>query len=327
MPSVLICQPMLRGRAGRFRDILIEAGLDPVDAEGGNALTADELRRALPRVEAMIVGVERLTADVLDHAPRLRVAARTGVGHDGIDLAAARERGVVVTITPGVNHESVAEHVFALLLALTRDLERNSRVLHAGGWERREGVPIRGRTLGMYGSGRIARAVAVRARAFGMRVAAHDLAPPNEFDVRHEIARVTPEQLLAVSDVVSLHVPLTDATRGLVDAGFLAAMKPGAYLINTARGGLVVDADLRAALDSGRLAGAGVDVFQQEPPGPSCPLLGAPNLILTPHVGGVDALAIEEMAETAARCIVDLYQGRWPARCVVDGSLREGWSW
>jgi phosphoglycerate dehydrogenase-like enzyme len=327
MPSVLICQPLLRGRSGRFRDTLIEAGFDPIDAVGGNALTAEELRRALPRADAAIVGVERLTADVLDHAPRLRVAAKTGVGYDGIDLAAARERGVVVTITPGANHESVAEHVFALLLALTRDLERNSRVLHAGGWERREGVPIRGRTLGLYGLGRIARAVALRARAFGMRVLAHDLAPPTEFDRLHEIARVTPEKLLAVSDVISLHVPLTEATRGLVDGDFLGAMKPGAYLINTARGGLVVDADFRAALESGRLAGAGVDVFHEEPPGADCPLRGAPNLILTPHVGGVDALAIEEMAEAAARCIVDLHQGRWPAPCVVDPSIREGWRW
>lgn len=327
MPSVLICQPMLRNRPGRFRDLLTDAGFDPIDPDAGNVLTPDQLRRLLPQADAAIVGMERLTPDLFAIAPRLRVAARTGVGHDGIDLAAARDHGVVVTITPGANHESVAEHVFALMLALARDVVPLSAAIHAGGWLRRPVTPLRGRTLGLYGLGRIGRAVASRARAFDMRVVAHDLLPATDEDERLEIARVDPDELLATADVLSLHVPLTPGTRGLVDAGFLARMKPGAYLINTARGGMIVDADLRAALESGRLAGAGLDVFHQEPPTPDCPLLGAPNLILSPHVGGVDSGAMDAMAEGAARCIVELHRGGWPTDCVVDPGLRDGWRW
>ncbi|OJW09434.1 MAG: lactate dehydrogenase [Planctomycetales bacterium 71-10] len=327
MPSVLICQPMLRNRPGRFRDLLTDAGFDPIDPDAGNVLTPAQLRELLPNADAAIVGMERLTPDLFAIAPRLRVAARTGVGHDGIDLAAARDHGVVVTITPGANHESVAEHVFALMLALAREVVPLSAAIHDGGWIRRPGTPLRGRTLGLYGLGRIGRAVATRARAFGMRVVAHDLLPSTDEDERLEIARVDPDELLATADVLSLHVPLTPGTRGLVDARFLARMKPGAYLINTARGGMIVDADLRAALDSGRLAGAGLDVFHQEPPTSDCPLLGAPNLILSPHVGGVDAGAMDAMAEGAARCIVELHRGGWPADCVVDPSIRDGWRW
>lgn len=327
MPSVLIAQQLLRNRPGRFRDILLDAGFEPIDPRPGGSLTSDELRTLLPRADALIVGLERLTADLIAVAPRLRVAARTGVGYDGIDLPAARQRGIVVTITPGANHASVAEHVFAFLLALTREVVPNSRAIHEGGWVRRPGMGIRGKTLGLYGLGRIGRAVAVRARAFEMRILAHDLLSPTELDASLGIERVSPDELLAASDVLSLHVPLTDRTRNLVDARFLSAMKPGAYLINTARGGMIVDADLRAALDSGRLAGAGLDVFHQEPPPRDSPLLGAPGLLLSPHVGGVDATAIEEMAESAARSIVELHEGRWPSACVVDESFRDGWRW
>ncbi|WP_165063592.1 phosphoglycerate dehydrogenase [Paludisphaera rhizosphaerae] len=327
MPSVLICQAMLRRRPGRFRDVLVEAGFECIDPAPGLALTHEQLRELIPGADALVLGLERLTPDLFAIAPRLRVAARTGVGYDGVDLEAARTHGVVVTTTPGANHDSVAEHVFALLLALTREVIPNNAAIHAGGWVRRPGVPIRGKTLGLYGLGRIARAVAVRAKAFGMRILAHDLLPPAAGDSQLEIERVSPDELLAASDVVSLHVPLTEATQDLVDVGFLARMKPGAFLINTARGGMVVDADLRAALESGRLAGAGIDVFHQEPPPLDCPLRGAPNLILSPHVGGTDSGAVQDMAEAAAQCIVDLYRGRWPSACVVDESLREGWAW
>lgn len=327
MPSVLICQAMLRQRPGRFRDVLVDAGFECIDPAPGLALAHEQLRELMPEADALLLGLERLTSDLFAIAPRLRVVARTGVGYDGVDLDAARKHGVVVTTTPGANHDSVAEHVFALLLAMTREVIPNDAAIHAGGWARRPGVPIRGKTLGLYGLGRIARAVAVRAKAFDMRILAHDLRPPSLDDDILEIERVLPDDLLAASDVISLHVPLNESTQNLVDSRFFARMKPGTYLINTARGGIVVDADLRAALESGRLAGAGIDVFHQEPPPLDCPLRGAPNLILSPHVGGTDSGAVQDMAEAAARCIVDLYRGRWPSPCVVDESLREGWVW
>jgi D-3-phosphoglycerate dehydrogenase len=329
MPSVLIGPLLIRNQPGPFRTILTEAGFDLIDPAGDeNAVGRDELVKHLPHVDAMVVGAERLTPDLFAIAPKLRVAARTGVGYDMVDLPAARVHGVVVTITPGTNQESVAEQAFALLLSLTRSVVRNHAAIQSGGWDRRMVVPLRGKTLGLIGLGRIGRAMAVRARAFGMRVVAHDvMAPVTEFDAAHGIERLGLDELLAASQVVSLHVPVTEETRNLVDAQFLGKMRPDSYLLNTARGGLIVESDLRDALVSGHLAGAGLDVFQVEPPGPGNVLLGAPNLVFSPHVGGTDTQSMSDMAAMAARCIVELHEGRWPAACVVDGSLQNGWKW
>ncbi|APW63098.1 phosphoglycerate dehydrogenase [Paludisphaera borealis] len=328
MPSVLIGPLLIRNQPGPFRTILTEAGFDVIDPAGeDNAVSRDELVKHLPHVDAMVVGAERLTPDLFAIAPKLRVAARTGVGYDMVDLPAARAHGVVVTITPGTNQESVAEQAFALLLSLTRSVVRNHEAIRDGGWDRRMVVPLRGKTLGLIGLGRIGRAVATRAQAFGMRVVAHDVGPVTEFDAQHGIERLGLDALLAASHVVSLHVPVTEETRNLVDARFLSKMRPGSYLLNTARGGLVVEADLRDALVAEHLAGAGLDVFQIEPPEPGNVLLSAPNLVFSPHVGGTDSQSMSDMAEMAARCIVDLHQGRWPAACVVDGSLQNGWKW
>jgi D-3-phosphoglycerate dehydrogenase / 2-oxoglutarate reductase len=327
MPSVLIGPYLLRGQPGPFRTLLTEAGFDLIDPVGDNTLSRETLIEHLPHVDAMVVGAERLTPDLFAIAPKLRVAARTGVGYDLVDLAAAKKHGVVVTITPGTNQESVAEQAFALLLSLTRCVVRNHSAIQSGGWDRRMVDPLRGKTMGLIGLGRIGRAVAVRARAFGLRVVAHDVSPATEFDAQHGIERVSMDELLAASHVVSLHVPVTEETRNLVNARFLSKMRPGSYLINTARGGLVVETDLRDALVAGHLAGAGLDVFQIEPPEPGNVLLNAPNVVFSPHVGGTDTQAMSDMAEMAARCIVDLHEGRWPTACVVDGTIQNGWKW
>jgi phosphoglycerate dehydrogenase-like enzyme len=257
----------------------------------------------------------------------LRVIARTGVGYDLIDVAAATAHRVAVTITPGTNQESVAEHTWALILALARRIVANDRVVHGAGWDRALVKPARGMTLGLVGMGRIGRAVAVRARAFRVRVVAFDAIRDAEFDERHGIERLPLDELLACSDVVSLHVPLTPATHGMVNREFLAKMPPKSYLINTSRGGLVVEADLRDALRSGHLAGAGLDVLNHEPPEPGNPLLGLPNVILSPHVAGTDTQSMRDMVELAASTIVELHQNHWPVDCVVNSELRGGWRW
>jgi D-3-phosphoglycerate dehydrogenase / 2-oxoglutarate reductase len=203
----------------------------------------------------------------------------------------------------------------------------NNQVIHAGGWDRALVRPVRGMTLGLVGMGRIGRAVALRAPGFQVSVVAFDTLIDADFDQRHGIKRVSLDDLLACSDVVSLHVPLTDTTRGMVNREFLAKMKPGSYLINTARGGLIVESDLRDAVVSGHLAGAGLDVMQKEPPDPDCPLLGVPNIILCPHIAGTDLQSMSDMAELAARTIVELSQSRWPANCVVNSVLRATWKW
>ena len=327
MPTVLIGSNFLRNQPGPFREILQRAGFEFTDPPGDQTLTEDDLRAALPGADAILAGGERITAELLDLAPRLRAIARTGVGYDAIDMAAATARRIPIVITPGTNQESVAEHTFALLLGLTRAITVNDRLIHAGGWSQKLVAPLRGKTLGLVGLGRIGRAVATRALAFEMRVIAFDPAPATEFEPRHGVLRVGFEQLLSESDVVSLHLPLTPETRGLINRKTLARMKPGAYLINTARGGLVIEADLHDSLVSGHLAGAGLDVLNPEPPEPDNPLLRLPNVVITPHLGGVDTKAMADMANLAARCLVALYQGKWPEGCVVNNTLAAGWRW
>lgn len=328
MPNVLIAPYPLRRQAGPFRELLESAGFTPIDPVGEGTLTPAELRPHLPEIDAMLAGGEAMTAEVLDQAPRLRVIARTGVGHDAVDVPAATRRGIAVAITPGTNHGSVAEQCFALLLALARNVPGNDATIRRGGYDRTLVRPLRGSTLGLVGLGRIGRAVAARAAAFEMGLLACDPLPPSGFDTTLGIGRVPLDELLARSDVVSLHLPLTDETRGLIDRETLARMKPSALLLNTARGGLVVEPDLYEALASGRIAGAGLDVLAQEPPDPADPLLTLPNVVFSPHIGGIDTRGMADMATLAARCVVDLYQGRWPADCLVNPEVGAGgWRW
>lgn len=327
MPSVLIGPYLLRNAPGRFRDILTEAGFEPIDPEGGPALSREELLPHLPHIDALIAGGERMTPDLFAMAPRLRAIARTGVGYDLIDMPAATRHRVAVSITPGTNQESVAEQTMALLLALARRIPSNDRLIHEGGWDRSLVTPVRGMTLGLIGMGRIGRAVAVRAKAFRMNLVAFDTILDAEFDNEHGIRRVSLDELVRTSDVVSLHVPLTESTRGMVNSDLLSRMRPGSFLVNTSRGGLVVEADLRDALVSGHLAGAGLDVLNHEPPEPGNPLLGLPNVVISPHIAGTDLQSMREMAEMAAATIVELYRNQWPGACIVNQELRENWAW
>jgi phosphoglycerate dehydrogenase-like enzyme len=328
MPTVLIGPGPLRNQPGPFREILTAAGFRCIDPPGDHTLSEQEVRAALPEADAFIAGGELVTAELIARAPRLRVIARTGVGYDAVDVAAATARKIPVVITPGTNQESVAEQAFALLLALTRNIVNNCQSIRSGGWDRPMVQPVRGKTLGLVGLGRIGRAMATRALAFGMQVVAFDpIAADADFEARHGITRLGLEELLAAADVVSLHSPLTDETRGLINRTTLARMRPGSYLINSARGGLVVESDLAESLASGHLAGAGLDVLNAEPPEPGNPLVGLPNVVLSPHMGGLDVKSMSDMAELAARCVISLHEGKWPAGCVVNNGLEAGWTW
>jgi D-3-phosphoglycerate dehydrogenase / 2-oxoglutarate reductase len=328
MPTVLIAPASLRGKDGPFREILKAAGFDDfIDPIGEETMTEPELRASLPSCDAMVAGGEIVSAELLDLSPKLRAISRTGVGYDAIDMAACSARKIAVTITPGTNQESVAEHTLGLLLALTRNLVNNDVSIKAGGWNRALVAPVRGKTLGLIGMGRIGRAVTTRAIAFGMRVVAFDPLSDAEFDARHGITRLSLADLLAESDVVSLHLPLGPETRGLINRATLSQMRPGSILINTARGGLVVEADLHEALTSGHLAGAGLDVLNREPPEAGNLLLTLPNVVLSPHLGGIDTKSMADMADMAAGCIAALKRGQWPAGCVVNDQLRDGWTW
>jgi phosphoglycerate dehydrogenase-like enzyme len=327
MPNVLIGPIHLRHSPGPFRDLLETAGFTIIDPAGGPALNESELRTYLPDADAILAGGEHLTAAMLDLAPRLRAIARVGVGYDLVDIPGATARGIPVTITPGANQDSVAEQTFALLLAVARYVAKNDREIKVGGWDRSLPRPLRGATLGLLGLGRIGRAVATRALAFGMNVVAFDTVPPSDFEQRHGIRRLGFEELLAESDVISIHLPLTETTRGLFRSETLALMRPGSILINTARGALIVESDLYECLVTGHLAGAGLDVMDREPPNPSNPLLTLPNVVISPHLGGMDTKGLADMASMAAQCVVDLHRGHWPEGCVVNSELGPGWRW
>jgi D-3-phosphoglycerate dehydrogenase len=226
-------------------------------------------------------------ARLLAAAPELKVVGRAGVGVDNIDVAAASERGVAVVNAPGGNTVSAAELTMALLLSVARRVSEADRSMREGRWDRAnlQGVELRGRTLGVVGAGRIGSTVAERCRAFGMKVIVHDpyLSAARLAEFRSVIVEM--DQLLAEADVITLHVPLTEETNGLIGESALLKMKKGAFLVNLSRGGVVDEAALARALIEGRIAGAGLDVYETEPLSPESPLLSAPNLVLTPHLG------------------------------------------
>ena len=273
----------------------------------GKPLTSAQLAALLPGVDGYIAGLDAIDAAALAAAGDLRVIARYGVGTNNVDLAAARARGIVVTNTPGANAGAVAELTVALLLLLARPILNAAAATRGGGWPRTSGLSLAGKTVGLVGFGAIGRAVARLLAGFGCRLLAAD--PWCDVALAAQLA-VTPvelDELLAASDFVSLHAPVTPETRGLVDAAFLARMKPGAYLVNTARGELVDEAALYEALAAGRLRGAALDAFAAEPPGADNPLLALPNVIATPHMGAHTDGATATMGRMAlADCLAVL---------------------
>jgi phosphoglycerate dehydrogenase-like enzyme len=327
MPKVLIVPAPLYQLPGDHVELLRGAGFEVTYPPTKKpVLSESEIIAALDGVSAVIAGSEPYNDRVFTAAKNLRVISRSGVGSDAVVLDDATRHRVVVAITPGTNHDAVAETTLAMLFALVRSVVRLDREVRAGRWPRQPLRPIRAQTLGIVGLGRIGQAVAVRAAAFGVRIVACETAPNMDFVAKHQIRLVPLETLLAESDFVSLHVPLGPETRGLINARTLAQMKPGSILINTARGGLVVEADLLAALKSGHLAAAGLDVFEIEP-AIGNPLLELDNVLASPHVAGVDTLSLAEMANRAAQNILDLHRGTWPAPCVVNPAVRAGWKW
>jgi D-3-phosphoglycerate dehydrogenase len=326
---VLITPPALCGLRGAYIDLLRKGGLQITSppAPWDHQLSESELLDVLPGVTATIAASEPYTDRVMERHPQLKVIARVGVGYDSVDVEAATRCGIVVAISPGVNHDTVAEHAFALLLALAKHITQDDRNLRSGRWVRNLTMPVRGQTLGIVGLGRIGKAMALRGLAFGMRVVACEVTPDGAFAQRHGIRLLPLPELLAESDIISLHAPMLASTRHLINRETLGLMKPTALLINTARGGLVDEEALADALRSGRIAGAGLDVFREEPPPPNHPFFALENMVLTPHLGGTDTRSLFDMAELAARAIVELSQGRWPAELIVNPQVREKFRW
>jgi D-3-phosphoglycerate dehydrogenase len=280
--KVLICDPL----APQGLEILERApGLQVVKAPGP---APGALLEAASDVEGLIVrSGTKVTAELIEAAPRLRVIGRAGIGVDNVDVATASQRGIVVTNTPEGNNVTTAEHALALLVSLARHIPQATASMKAGKWEKNrfQGVELYNRTLGVVGLGNIGRIVAERARGLGMRVVAADpyLAP--EMAQKLDVELLPLDALLERADAITLHVPRTKETTGLLDRERLARVKPGVLLVNAARGGIVDEAALLEALESGRVAGAALDVFEKEPPPPDHPLVAHERVICTPHVG------------------------------------------
>ncbi|MCC7362657.1 MAG: C-terminal binding protein [Anaerolineales bacterium] len=303
------------------REVLRRAGAELVVAETG---TEAEFIRLAGDVAGILTCWKHVTPAVLDAAPRCRTVARYGVGLDNIAVGHATELGMVVTNVPDYCYEEVSDHAMALLLACARKVASFAAATNAGRWDLKAGWPLprlRGQTLGIIGFGRIGRALAPKAAGFGLQVVVYSPREPRD---RPSFVRWTNDldEVLAQSDYVSLHVPLTEATRGLMNAGALAKMKPSAYLINTARGAVIDEAALLAAVQRKVIAGAALDVLTTEPPPAGHPLLGQPGIILTPHAAFYSEAAIEELQQKAAEHVAQALRGEWPEN-VVNPQVRE----
>ncbi|EGO65681.1 phosphoglycerate dehydrogenase [Acetonema longum] len=295
---------------------LQESGCELVLSQVERALKEKELLALLPGCAAIVAGNDEITDSVITASvPELRIIARSGVGYNTIDLTAAHRHGVAVTNTPGANSKSVADLTLGLMLALVRSIPRLSGKLHTGVWEKSIGGELGGKTLGIVGTGNVGREVMKRAQSFDMKIIAYDIYPRLELTEACGVVYLPLEQVLAQADFLSLHAPALPETVSMINRQTLALMKPTAFLINTARGDLVVEEDLSDALRCGRLAGAGLDAFISEPLERSC-LFGLSNVILTPHIGASTLEASERAGLIAAEEVARVLQGLAPLHSV-----------
>ncbi len=297
----------------------------PPPGKGDGDLDMETLCRLLDGAAGWIVGHARVTRPLLEALPGLRVIARRGVGYDRVDVTAARDLGRVVTIAAGGNDDAVADHTIGLMIAVARRFRESQLAMQAGDWSILNGHDLCERTVGLVGLGRIGKSVVRRLSGFDAKVLVHTRSPDADYAARTGIHYVDLPELLRRSDFVSLHAPLTPATRFLVDAPALATMKKRGFLINTARGGLVDDAALLAALTSGHLGGAGLDVFVSEGDPAYAPvseaLLALPNVVATPHAGASSHEGLARTNLVAARSVVAVLNGETPppGTVVADG--------
>jgi D-3-phosphoglycerate dehydrogenase len=313
-PRVLVSDPVAPEGVDLIRKVA------HVDVRTG--LAPDELIAAIPGYRALVVRSEtKVTRAVIEAGRELLVVGRAGVGVDNIDLDAATERGVIVVNAPQGNTVAAAEHTIALLLALARHIPRADASLRGGEWRRKEfvGTEVRGKVLGIVGLGKIGSEVARRAAAMEMQVLGYDPFVPDERARALGVQSVEFDELLRASDFITVHVPGGATNAGLIGREEMAKLRPGARLINVARGGIIDEAALADAVRSGKVAGAAIDVFTAEPPGEN-PLLHDPRIIVTPHLGASTAEAQERVALDVAEQIVDVLQGR-PARYAVNAPL------
>ena len=291
----VLVTPTSYGRDDRELKNRLEAAVgEVVYNTTGRPLNSEELVEIIGGFHGYIAGLDRIDSPVIRAARSLKIIARYGVGVDGVDLKAARSAGIVVTNTPGANSTSVAELAVGLMLALNRNIVQAALSTRSGEWPRLRGISLEGKTIGLLGFGAIGKQVARMLMGFNCRVIAYDPIPDQQTARDLNVEFMDAHEVIGISNLLSLHLPLTAETRGMVDEVFLASMKPGACLINTSRGELVVEEHLVTALTNGHLKGAALDVFDMQPPDPQNSLLQFPQVIATPHMGAhTDSVAVD----------------------------------
>ena len=310
--KILLTTTSFQDTPGPHHDLLARSGYEVIRARG--PLSEAQMLDLIGEhdgFDALLNGDDRISARVIDAVgDRLKVIAKYGIGLDSIDVAYATAKRIPVLFTPGVNHTTVAEHAFGLMIALAKDFWIHASAVKNGRWTRRTGHELMGKTLGVLGLGRIGQEVVKRANAFDMRCVAYGRSWPEAFASDYGVERMTSvEALLQRADVVSLHLSLDDTTRGLINSRTLALMKPGAYLINTARGGLVVEDDIAQACRSGQLGGYATDVVDEEPMRPDHPFQLIDTILVTPHIGSRTFESVERQAVRAVTNLVEFLSG------------------
>jgi D-3-phosphoglycerate dehydrogenase / 2-oxoglutarate reductase len=310
--KILLTTTSFQDTPGAHHDLLAKTGWEVIRARG--PLNEADTLALVGDVDGYICGDDAITRRVLEKArPKLRVLSKYGIGVDKIDVKAATEFGIPVLFTPGVNHTTVAEHTFLLLLALEKNFLFHTDSTRSGGWKRKTGRELFEKTIGIVGLGRIGKEVAIRARAFGMAAIGYDVYWDEKFAQEQGVKRAaTLDELLAASDYISLHTNLTPETRDMINARSIAKMKKGVIILNCARGEIVNTKDIAAALQSGQVGGYGTDVLEQEPPPADHPLLKLPNVVITPHVASRTHESVVRQATTSVKNLILAMNGEKP---------------
>lgn len=314
--AVILTTPRSFSSCKKAQEMLRQAGHEVRIQSPVKPFTEMELCGMIKGVDALIAGLDEITSAVIQAgAPTLKVIARNGVGYNNIDIAAAREYGVTVTITPGTNSIAVCELAFALMMGLSRKVHIMDANIRNGQWIRVAGSELYGKTLGVLGTGAIGSALIKRCAAFGMNILAYDLAPKEELVTNFNVQYVDLDRIYQESDYISLHLPASVQTKEMINAEVLARMKQGVYLINTARGDLINENALLAALQSGHIGGAGLDAFVHEPFNDER-FWGLSNVLLTPHSGSYTAEAVERTLVAAAQEVLRVLNQEKPLYAV-----------
>ena len=319
--KILLTTTSFQDTPGAHHQILEDVGFEIIRERG--PLAENRMLELVGEVDAFLCGDDEITAKVIEHAlPQLKVVSKYGIGLDKIDVEYLTAKGIPLTFCPGVNHTTVAEHTFALMLALFRKLIKEANHVANGEWVRITGNEIMGKTLSIIGLGRIGKEVAIRANAFGMKVIGFDLFWDDDFARSHKVERAQSiDEALNAGDIVSLHVNLSADTRALINKERISKMKDGVVILNCARGEIIHTQDVIDALHSGEIGGYGTDVLDIEPPPSNHPMLRAPNTVITPHIGSRTFESVERQATMAAKNLVLALQGEAPLAQANDAPL------